>query len=209
MDSLKVLLLSSYGEIYQLNVLGDVSITLNTNALINEVCDEKRFHKLVGGALYRTRDLIGDGLFTAFDHESNWGLAHRLLMPAFGTLSVRGMMEDMRDICTQLLLKWERFGPDHAIDPVDDFTRTTFDTLAYCCLSYSAMSDFLAAAFVRSARPALVQALHPSENAKYQSDMKIMKDLAMKIVADRRANPTEKKDILNVLLYGRDPKTGR
>ncbi|ESK87864.1 cytochrome p450 [Moniliophthora roreri MCA 2997] len=218
-----LLLAKQYGEIYQLNVLGDVSITLNTNALINEVCDEKRFHKLVGGALYRTRDLVGDGLFTAFDNESNWAIAHRLLMPAFGTLSVRGMMEDMRDICTQLLLKWERFGPDYVIDPVDDFTRTTFDTLAYCCLSYrlnsfytdrppafsGAMSDFLTAAFVRSTRPALVQALHPSENAKYQSDMKIMKDLATKIVVDRRANPTEKKDILNTLLYGRDPKTGR
>ncbi|KAK7052834.1 hypothetical protein VNI00_004153 [Paramarasmius palmivorus] len=201
---------------------GNVTVTLNTHALINEVSDEKRFRKVVGGALYRVRDLVGDGLFTAFDHEPNWGAAHRLLMPAFNTLSVRGMIEDMRDICTQLLLKWERFGPEHIIDPVDDFTRVTYDTLAYCCLSYrlnsfytehppafsKAMSDFLAAAFVRTSRPALVQALHPSENAKYQADMQVMKDVAMKIVAERRANPTEKKDVLNVLLYGKDPQTG-
>lgn len=29
-------------------------------------------------------------------------------MPAFGTASIRGMMEDMRDICNQMLVKWER-----------------------------------------------------------------------------------------------------
>jgi hypothetical protein len=29
----------------------------------------------------------------------------RILMPAFGTVAVQGMLEDMRDICNQLLLK--------------------------------------------------------------------------------------------------------
>jgi len=35
-------------------------------------------------------------------------LLDRLLMPAFGALSIRGMLEDMRDITTQLVQKWER-----------------------------------------------------------------------------------------------------
>jgi cytochrome P450/NADPH-cytochrome P450 reductase len=29
-------------------------------------------------------------------------------MPAFGPLAIRGMYDDMMDICGQLLLKWER-----------------------------------------------------------------------------------------------------
>jgi len=29
-------------------------------------------------------------------------------MPAFGTIAVRDMLEEMRDISDQLLLKWER-----------------------------------------------------------------------------------------------------
>ena len=32
----------------------------------------------------------------------------RILMPAFGTVNVRGMFDDMKDICDQLLMKWER-----------------------------------------------------------------------------------------------------
>uniref|UniRef100_A0A0W0F1E3 Putative fatty acid hydroxylase n=1 Tax=Moniliophthora roreri TaxID=221103 RepID=A0A0W0F1E3_MONRR len=217
-----ILLAKQFGEIYQLDILGSISVNLNSNALINEVSDEKRFRKAVGGALYNVRDLVGDGLFTAMEGEPNWGIAHRLLMPAFGTLSIRGMMEDMRDICSQLFLKWERFGPEYIIDPVDDFTRVTLDTLAFCCMSYrlnsfytehtppfsTSMADFLSATFVRSSRPALIQAMKTSENAKYEADIKLMKDLATKIVADRKANPTEKKDILNIMLNGRDPKTG-
>jgi hypothetical protein len=29
-----------------------------------------------------------------------------------------------------------RFGPEYVIDPVDDFTRLTFDTAALCTMSY-------------------------------------------------------------------------
>lgn len=36
----------------------------------------------------------------------------------------------MQDIVTQMVLKWGRFGPDHAIDAADDFTRLTLDSIA-------------------------------------------------------------------------------
>ncbi len=62
------------------------------------------------------------------------------------------MFDDMKDICNQLLLKWERcedfFGvcflssdkynrlPDFVFDPSEDFTRLTLDTIAFCSMSY-------------------------------------------------------------------------
>ena len=71
------------------------------------------------------------------------------------------MFDDMYDILSQLVLKWERcvtkrlpvpadtqysllipaaradrFGPKNPIDPADDFTRLAFDTIAYCAMSY-------------------------------------------------------------------------
>ena len=48
---------------------------------MDEVCDEKRFTKKVGGALHELRNGVGDGLFTARTEEHNWEVAHRLLMP--------------------------------------------------------------------------------------------------------------------------------
>lgn len=48
---------------------------------MNEVCDEKRFTKLVSGSLGQIRNGVQDGLFTAHTGEHNWEIAHRVLMP--------------------------------------------------------------------------------------------------------------------------------
>ncbi|KAL0562741.1 hypothetical protein V5O48_019339, partial [Marasmius crinis-equi] len=143
-------------------------------------------------------------------------------MPAFSTLAIRDMLEDMRDICDQVLLKWERFGPDHVIDPADDFTRVALDTIALCSMSYrlnsfytenqprfaEAMLDVLKECFLRTRRPTIVQALMSGTNAKFEEEIHYMKDIALKIVQNRKENPMEKKDLLNAMLFGKDPKTG-
>ena len=57
-------------------------------------------------------------------------------MPAFGPANIKGMFDDMFDIATQLVFKWERFGSEHRIDPTDDFTRLALDTIALCSMHY-------------------------------------------------------------------------
>jgi hypothetical protein len=46
------------------------------------------------------------------------------------------MYTDMMDITSQLILKWERFGPNHAFDVSDDFTRLAFDTISLCAMGH-------------------------------------------------------------------------
>jgi cytochrome P450/NADPH-cytochrome P450 reductase len=115
-------------------------------------------------------------------------------MPAFGPSATRGMYADMMDICSQLILKWARFGPNHAIDPADDFTRLAFDTIALCAMSYRlnsfyqketpdfirAMGDFLVESLMRSRRLRVVQSVMSKTNAQYQADIKLMNELAEK-----------------------------
>ena len=81
-----------YGEIYQLD-LGRRVVVLSSQRLINEVCDQDRFHKDISRTLVEVRALTGDGLFTSahedgavIKREENWWKAHRLLVPAFGPL---------------------------------------------------------------------------------------------------------------------------
>ncbi|KAF7367846.1 Fatty acid hydroxylase [Mycena sanguinolenta] len=229
-----VLLAKTYGEIYQLNILGTTIVSVNSYALANEVSDEKRFQKHVAGGLYQVRNL-------AFNDEPGWAVAHRLLMPAFGPMAVKGMLEEMRDICDQLVLKWERFGPNAVLDPADDFTRLTFDTIAYCSMSYRinsfysdkqvpfivAMGDFLVECGLRASRPRVLGAVL-GKNAKYQQDMKVLKDLADQSAFEfpssravlwtdpgyyqslrrEKANPIDKKDLLNTMLHSTDAQTG-
>ncbi len=63
--------------------------------LLNEICDEERFVKSPAGGtgLHQVRNLTGDGLFTAFHGEENWGLAHRILMPVLGNLAIKHMFD--------------------------------------------------------------------------------------------------------------------
>ncbi|KAK0200256.1 fatty acid hydroxylase [Desarmillaria ectypa] len=215
-------LAKQYGEIYQLNLVGRVVVFVNSYALVNELSDDSRFRKSVGGALKETRNLVHDGIFTAFNDEPNWAIAHRLLTPAFGTVPIRDMFEDMRDISNQLVLKWERFGPNIEIDPTDDLTRVALDTIALCSMSYRlnsfythtqpvfvrAMMDFLMECNHRANRPGFIQAFMTNTNDKYEADIKILRETADKIVADRRLHPTEKRDILYSMMNEKDPKTG-
>ena len=82
---------------------------MTSQALLDELCDETRFHKAVVGPVEKLRLLAKDGLFTAYHGERNWGIAHRILVPAFGPLRIQNMFEDMSDIAQQLCFKW--YGP--------------------------------------------------------------------------------------------------
>lgn len=45
--------------------------------------------------LEELRAIAKDGLFTAYSEEPNWGKAHRIVMPAFSPIGVRGMFDQM------------------------------------------------------------------------------------------------------------------
>ncbi|KAJ3487812.1 hypothetical protein NLI96_g3280 [Meripilus lineatus] len=217
-----MLLAQQYGEIYELNMIGRKVVFLNSYNLLQEVCDEKRFRKSVNAPLIEVRNGLGDGLFTAFPDEPNWATAHRLLIPAFGAPAIRDMFDDMLDVVSQLVLKWERFGPKHKIDPADDFTRMTLDAIALCSMSYrfnsfyrdaahpfvQSMVDFLIECGLRANRPSVVNSVMRGTKAQYESDIQVMASIADEIIADRKQNPIEKKDLLNTMLYSKDPKTG-
>ncbi|GJE90374.1 bifunctional P-450/NADPH-P450 reductase [Phanerochaete sordida] len=216
------LLAKQYGEIYTLNMLGSKVVVVCSQELLHEVSDEKRFRKIPRAALDQVRNAVGDGLFTAHGEEPNWHIAHRILMPAFSTMNTRNMFDDMVDVISQLVQKWERFGPRHRIDPSQDFTALTFEAITFCAMSYRmnsfyvegmhpfarAMADFLIESGNRALRPGIVQPFLRGTNSKYEEDVKVMSKYVDDIYDQRKANPTEKKDILNLMMNGKDPVSG-
>ncbi|KAI0767655.1 fatty acid hydroxylase [Fomes fomentarius] len=221
------LLARRYGGIYELKILSERRIFVSSYELVNEVSDEKRFNKKITLGLNQVRNATGEGLFTARvpgPEEQSWYIAHRLLMPFFGTESIYKMFDDMTNVVSQLVLKWERFGPRGVIDPSADFTKLAMDAICLCNMSYrlnsfnredphpftTAMTDFLIESGQRAWRPAFVQALMTGRNAKYERDKQTMNSLADEILQDHRANPApdSKEDLVQVMLTGRDKKTG-
>ncbi|MFO1079545.1 MAG: cytochrome P450 [Reyranellaceae bacterium] len=214
----------TYGPFYKLRILDHDVHVASSQELVDELCDETRFEKRIGGALQEVRAFSGDGLFTARGDEPNWGKAHRILMPAFGPIGVRGMFDKMLDIADQMLVRWERFGPRVPIDVADNMTRLTLDTIALCGFDYrfnsfyqdemhpfvAAMVGGLSEAGLRARRPKLVSSLMLARSRQFDSDVELMRSVAAELIAERRRDPhgAEKKDLLNLMLNGVDPVTG-
>ena len=88
------LLAETYGEIFRLTTFGKARVFISSQELVDEVCNEERFTKGVSQALNEIRNGVHDGLFTAhYPEEPNWGVAHRVLVPAFGPIMIRSMFD--------------------------------------------------------------------------------------------------------------------
>ena len=129
----------------------------------------------------------------------------------------------MHEILSQLVLKWARFGPENRIDVCDDFTRLTLDSIALAAMGtrfnsfykqelhpfIGAMVSTMTEAGRRAARPAMLKPFMRGSEKKYFDDIGIMRSIASDIINKRKANPIDKKDLLNAMLYGVDQQTGR
>ncbi|KAF4550017.1 Cytochrome P450-like protein 65 [Elsinoe fawcettii] len=211
-----------HGPIFKLTTFGNERLIVANHALFEELCDEKRFQKSVAGPLEQIRNGVRDGLFTAYQGEHNWEIAHRTLMPAFGPMPIRSMFSEMHDIASQLVMKWARFGPHHDIDVSSDFTRLTLDTIALCAMGtrfnsfyheemhpfVDAMVGLLVESGNRARRPGIADSFFRAERQRYDRDIALLQKTAMDLIEDRRKNPTDKPDLLNAMLNGRDPRTG-
>ncbi|KAJ3453877.1 hypothetical protein MRS44_018509 [Fusarium solani] len=203
-------------------------VVVSTQGLVNETCDEKRFKKSYEAVPNPTRfqivrEGVHDGLFTAREGEENWGIAHRVLMPAFGPISIRGMFDEMHDIATQLALKWARHGPRAPITVTDDFTRLTLDTLALCSMGFrfnsfysptlhpfvDAMGTFLVECGKKSNRLPLPSIIYRARDLKFEEDINVLRITAKEVLESRKAGKSDRRDLLTALLRGVDPKTGK
>jgi cytochrome P450/NADPH-cytochrome P450 reductase len=144
-------------------------------------------------------------------------------MPAFSPLSITGMFDEMHDIASQLVMKWARYGSENVIHVTDDFTRLTLDTLALCAMDYrfnsyysnemhpfiEAMGDFLTECGKRAQRPGFLSIFYREAEYKFAADIERMRKTSDDVLQARKAHPNDRKDLLNAMLNGRDPKTGQ
>ncbi|KAF6817219.1 bifunctional p-450:NADPH-p450 reductase [Colletotrichum musicola] len=219
-------LADKYGPIYKVDLLGKTSVWINTQELVNEVCDDKRFRKAIDGELEFLREAVHDGLFTAKgEEEENWGVAHRILMSAFGPLAIRGMFDDMHDLAAQLALKWARHGSSTPIAIGEDMTRLTLDTVALCSMGFRFNSyyredthPFIAAMYAvlkeagDKTMRVLPQMFYKKQDKRFKTNIGILRSTAREVLDARKADPegaTGRKDILTAMLNTTDTITGR
>lgn len=207
--------------IFKLKFGSRVGLFVTDADLVAELCDETRFRKMPGPGLRVVRRFAGDGLFTAFSEEPNWGKAHRILLPAFGQRAMKGYFGMILEVCDQLIAKWSRLeGQDILV--ADDMTRLTLDSIAIAGFGHrfdsfekDKLDDFLEAlgralgeSLNMITRLPIQNRLAGRAQRQFAADIAEMNALVDAIIADRRARPTDGKDLLNLMLTAVDPETG-
>jgi cytochrome P450 / NADPH-cytochrome P450 reductase len=215
-----------YGPIYRLVVPGGRTRYVVSGAgLVEEVCDEQRFDKLVTGGLAEVRrDPVNTGLFSSDTDNPLWLRAHNILLPNFSQQAMRDYHPMMLDVADQLMLKWARLNTDDEADVADDMTRLTLDTIALCGFGYRFNSFYretphpFVAAMVRTLKESQTRSttlpiqtrLRFRASRQLEADQAFMDKLIDEIIQARKeaGHSDGKRDLLSCMLEGVDKQSG-
>ncbi|BDH06187.1 cytochrome P450 [Streptomyces seoulensis] len=219
-DSMR--LARALGPIFRRRVLGREFVFLWGSKLAADLADETRFAKHVGLGVANLRPVAGDGLFTAYNHEPNWQLAHDVLAPGFSREAMAGYHSMMLAVAGRLTDHWDReLGAGRTVDVPGDMTRLTLETIARTGFGHdfgsferdrphpfvTAMVGTLAYAQRLNSvpMPPLLQRGAARRNA---ADIAYLDDTVDALVAARRRSGGGDGDLLDRMLETAHPETG-
>ena len=211
------------GPIFELKIFDQKFVFISGAELAAELSDESRFEKALSPALVALREFVGEGLFTAYNDETNWTLAHDLLRPAFTKSAMQSYHPIMLAAAQELFDTWE--GLDHPVDVSADMTKLTMETISRAAFSH----DF--GSFSRTEPhpfiPAMIAALKAGQRKGSLSAMpgaaimgkridkrnahhlEYVDSLIDGIIAERRADGAgDADDLLGIMLNTPHPETG-
>ncbi|MGV9787960.1 cytochrome P450 [Streptomyces sp. NPDC003435] len=210
------------GPIFRRRVLDREFVFLWGAKLAADMADETRFAKHVGLGVANLRPVAGDGLFTAYNHEPNWQLAHDVLAPGFSREAMAGYHGMMLAVAGRLTGHWDReLAAGRTVDVPGDMTRLTLETIARTGFGHdfgsferdrphpfiTAMVGTLAYAQRLNSlpMPPLLQRLAARRNA---ADIAYLDDTVDALVAERRRSGRGDGDLLDRMLETAHPETG-
>ncbi|MFH0172576.1 cytochrome P450 [Streptomyces cacaoi] len=119
------------GPIFRRKAFGREFVFVWGSGLAADMADETRFAKHVGLGIANLRPVVGDALFTAYNHEPNWQLAHDVLAPGFSREAMAAYHPMMLDVADRLTGHWDReLAAGRAVDVPGDMTKLTLETIA-------------------------------------------------------------------------------
>jgi cytochrome P450 len=188
-------------------------------ALLEEICDPTRFRKCVTGPVVEMREAVHDALFTAYDSEAMWGVAHRIMAPLLTPEAVKANFNEQRDTVAKLVSRWTA-SPGKKVNVLVDLQRIDLQECMLCmfgqdmnCLDgpkppmVQAMHDSTMEAMKRPTRPKLLN--NWIYKSSFDKPNKVMRDFAADALAYYRSHQVSRNDLLNALINHKDPETGK
>ncbi|WP_086827895.1 bifunctional cytochrome P450/NADPH--P450 reductase [Allokutzneria sp. NRRL B-24872] len=185
--------------------------------LVAEVSDESRFAKHLAPGLEMVREIAGDGLFTAYNHEPNWQKAHDALLPAFAMSSMRTYHPTMLKVARTLIEHWDRHVDGEPVQVPEDMTKLTMDTIGLAGFGYdfgsfdratehpfvSALGRSLGRVQAKTRELPWTAPLHRKEDRQFEADVALMNKIVDDVIAARKASGEHGTgDLLGLMLDG-------
>ncbi|ORY80872.1 cytochrome P450 [Protomyces lactucae-debilis] len=211
-----------YGELYMVKIVGLQKTFAASQRMANAVLSRPDCVKATHEFLQVLRDgQPQSGLFTAYNDEEDWGIAHRVLMPVFGPMAVRGMWDPMVEIAAVMVSRFNAH-QNEIIDLPDQLTRLTLDTIALCSFDYrfnsffkedmhpfiGDMLTFLKLSAERSLLP-LTAKFKVAKNWQRLAAAERMQQFGLRLLNERRASGERYDDLASRMLDVADPETGK
>lgn len=216
------------GPLFEFKVFQQKFVFATSADMCAEMCDEKRFVKALSPAVEALREFAGDGLFTAFNHEPNWQLAHDVLMPAFTREAMERYHPVMVSTSDELFHYWDSGDGGERVDVSRDMTKLTMETLSRAAFSHDFGSftevethPFVSAmitALRTGQRKGTFQAMPGSSvvtrklDRKNASQQAYLDNMLGDLIAERRQDQSkgevDERDLLGLMLGSEHPETG-
>ena len=215
-------LTEEFGPIFRLQIPSRSFVVVSHPDVVAQIADDSRWDKMPSILM---REIVGDGLVTAYTHEPNWGKASRLVTPAFTTAGLKESYPAIADVGYQTverLLRRDDFDQD--LDVGDLAVRVTLEAIGiagfghrFGMLHRSDLPPFIPSFLTvmdtvmkKAKEPIVVQGLRRRRNAKEMAQAEVVLGIADRLIAARRARGQEQgqRDALGRLMWDVDPVTG-
>ncbi|MFF9817311.1 cytochrome P450 [Streptomyces sp. NPDC014006] len=212
------------GPIFRRRAFGKEFVLVWGGALVADLSDESRFAKHVGLGIANLRPVVGDALFTAYNDEPNWQLAHDVLAPGFSREAMAAYHPMMLDVAARLTEHWDRAAADgHDVDVPGDMTKLTLETISRTGFGHdfgsferprlhpfvTAMVGTLSHAQRLNTVPApAAPLLLRGASRRNAADMAYLNRTVDEVVRARRAAGSGDGDLLDRMLRTAHPETG-
>lgn len=212
------------GPVFRRSAFGKEFVFTWGAGLVADLADESRFAKHVGLGVANLRPVAGDGLFTAYNHEPNWQLAHDVLAPGFSREAMAGYHPMMLAVAERLTEHWDRAAAGgRSVDVPGDMTRLTLETIARTGFGHdfgsfersrphpfvTAMVGTLSHAQRLNSVPAsLSPLLLRRAGRRNAADIACLNRIVDEVVRVRRAEGGGDGDLLDRMLETAHPETG-
>lgn len=167
----------------------------------------------------KARPVLGNGLVTAEGEE--WRQERRMMQPAFNHASLVALMPLMVAATQDALADWQlRSAGGHPLDMAREWMMLTQTIIVRTMFSadLGGRADQIADAFATALEylnSILLSPLPFSEklptplNRRFRAAMRYLDGVIHEFIAARRARPSERRDLLAMLMEARDSETGQ